>query len=194
MKTMKAIFKRLGSFFLDTIQTVVLALSIFVVVYLFLLQPHQVKGNSMYPNFHNNDFLLTDKISYRFGEPQRGDVIVFKAPPSEPCAADECEYIKRIIALPSERAAIKESHIYINGARLAESYLGEEIMTAPGSIFQGEREIMIPVETYLVLGDNRSYSRDSREFGFVKREVILGKAWFRYWPLSSLGFIPSAEY
>ena len=182
-------FKKLGSFFLDTLQTVVLALSIFVVVYLFLLQPHQVKGNSMYPNFQNDEFLLTDKISYRFGEPSRGDVIVFKAPPSEPCAVDECEYIKRIIALPEERVSIKDNHVYINGARLEETYLDENLVTSPGSIFSGGRELIVPTDTYLALGDNRSYSRDGREFGFIKGEVILGKAWLRYWPLTKIGFI-----
>jgi len=193
-KTMKEMFRKLGSFFLDTIQTVVLALSIFVVVYLFLLQPHQVKGNSMYPNFQNDDFLLTDKISYRFGEPSRGDVIVFKAPPSEPCAVDECEYIKRIIAMPGERVSIKENSVYINGARLVENYLDENLTISPGSLFQGEREMVVPPETYLALGDNRPYSRDGREFGFIKREVILGKAWIRYWPLTKIGIIPHAQY
>jgi signal peptidase I len=191
---MKNIFKKLGSFFLDTIQTVVLALSIFVIVYLFLLQPHQVKGNSMHPNFQNNEFLLTDKISYRFGEPQRGDVIVFKAPSSEPCAADECEYIKRIIALPNERVKIENNQIFIDGRRLIENYLDESLKTSPGDIFQGGGEIIIPPDTYLVLGDNRPYSRDGREFGFIEREAILGKAWFRYWPFTQIGLIPRANY
>jgi signal peptidase I len=191
---MKETIRKLGSFFLDTIQTVVLALSIFVVVYLFLLQPHQVKGSSMFPNFHNDDFLLTDKITYRFGEPSRGDVIVFKAPPSEPCAAEECEYIKRIIALPGEVVKIQDEHVYINGQRLNESYLDESISTSPGSLFQEGNELTVPAETYLALGDNRPYSRDGREFGFIKREVILGKAWVRYWPLNAIGLIPTAKY
>lgn len=191
---MKETVRKLGSFFLDTIQTVVLALSIFVVVYLFLLQPHQVKGSSMFPNFHNDDFLLTDKITYRFGDPSRGDVIVFKAPSSEPCAAEECEYIKRIIALPGEVVKIQDEHVYINGQRLNESYLDESISTSPGSLFQEGNELTVPAETYLALGDNRPYSRDGREFGFIKREVILGKAWVRYWPLNAIGLIPSANY
>jgi signal peptidase I len=191
---MKETIKKLGSFFLDTIQTVVLALSIFVVVYLFLLQPHQVKGSSMFPNFMNDQFLLTDKFSYRLGEPKRGDVIVFKAPPSEPCAAEECEYIKRIIALPEERVKIESEHVYINGERLIEGYLDENLKTSPGSLFQGGKEITVPAETYLVLGDNRPYSRDGREFGFIKREVILGKAWVRYWPPNEIGLIPVAKY
>ncbi len=191
---MKETIKKLGSFFLDTIQTVVLALSIFVVVYLFLLQPHQVKGSSMFPNFMNDQFLLTDKFSYRLGEPKRGDVIVFKAPPSEPCAAEECEYIKRIIALPEERVKIENEHVYINGERLIEGYLDENLKTSPGSLFQGGKEVNVPAETYLALGDNRPYSRDGREFGFIKREVILGKAWLRYWPPNEIGLIPVAKY
>ena len=88
--------KRIFNFFLDSIQALVLALSVFVLLYLFVAQPNQVHGNSMYPNFHDNEFLLTEKISYHLREPKRGEVVIFKAPPSEPCAEDECEYIKRL--------------------------------------------------------------------------------------------------
>lgn len=186
--------RRVGAFFLDTIQTVVLALSIFVIAYLFLLQPHQVKGNSMSPYFQNNDFLLTDKISYRFNEPQRGEVIIFKAPKSEICAEEECEYIKRIIGLPGEKVKLQEGIVYINNQRLGESYLTGELKTQPQGFLTDGRVITLGEEEYLVFGDNRPYSRDGREFGPIKRSSIVGKAWVRYWPLAKIGIIPEISY
>lgn len=96
------LFQRLGSFFLDILQVVVFAVSIFLFVYLLILQPHKIKGASMEPNFHDGEFLLTDKLSYRFGNPGRGDVVVFKAPPD-----DHDEFIKRIIGLPGDLVMVK---------------------------------------------------------------------------------------
>ncbi len=187
--------RKIGQFFLDTIQAIVLALSIFIIVYLFLFQPHQVKGSSMYPSFYNGEFLLTNKISYRFNPPQRGDVIVFKAPPSEPCAEIECEYIKRIIALPGERVKVDNGQIFVDGQPLNEShYLSKEMITAAGTFLSEGTERVIPENYYLVLGDNRPFSRDGREFGPVPRESIVGKAWLRYWPLPKIGFVQHEDY
>lgn len=185
--------KRIGAFFLDIIQTVVLALSFFIIVYLFLLQPHQVKGSSMYPNFHDGEFILTNKISYRFGLPQRGDVIIFKAPSSEPCAEIECEYIKRVIGLPGERIKIQGGSIYINGEKLEESYLVNGIVS-PGSFLIENIEREIPLDEYLPLGDNRNQSRDGREFGTISKASIIGKAWIRYWPFDRIGTIKKIAY
>lgn len=179
---------------MDIIQTIVLALSIFVIIYLFLLQPHQVRGNSMVPNFHDGEFLLTDKISYRFGEPNRGDVVVFRAPSSEPCAEQECEYIKRILGLPQEKVKIEGGYIYVNGQKINESYLPEEVRTRSGSYFSEGESITLKDGEYLVAGDNRSYSRDSREFGPIKKEAFVGKAWLRYWPANKLGLLPEVKY
>src|SRR3989338_5796123 len=111
--------RRLATFFLDLLQTVVFAVSIFLFIYLLVLQPHKIKGTSMEPNFPNGEFLLTDKITYRFNDPQRGDVIVFEAP-----GTNGDEFIKRIIGLPSEKVSINENQIYINEKLLNESYIG----------------------------------------------------------------------
>lgn len=187
---MVAILKKIGQFILDTVQAIVLALSIFIIVYLFLFQPHQVKGSSMVPSFENSEFLLTNKITYRFGLPQRGDVIVFKAPPSEPCAEIECEYIKRIIGLPGDRVMLKNGKIYLNGELFDESsYLPKDFFTNPGSFLMEGVEKVIPEGYYLPLGDNRSYSRDGREFGPIDSSAIVGKAWLRYYPFGKFGFI-----
>ena len=108
----------IGSFVLDFLQSIVLALAVFVLLYLFVAQPNEVKGSSMVPNFVDKEFLLTEKLSYQFGTPKRGDVVIFKAPPSEPCAAEECEYIKRVIGIPGDRVMIKEGQVYLNGELL----------------------------------------------------------------------------
>jgi len=181
--------KKIGSFFLDIIQTVTLALSVFVVVYLFLFQPHQVKGQSMFPSFINQEFLLTDKISYRFREPARGDVVVFKAPKSETCAEVECEYIKRIVGLPGETLEIKNGKVFINGQMLEETYLPSDFSTRAGHYLKEGMESKIPADFYIFMGDNRDHSRDAREFGPVKKEAIVGRAFVRYWPLNRAGLV-----
>lgn len=186
--------KKVISFFLDILQTVVLALSIFVISYLFLFQPHQVKGNSMFPNFQNDDFLLTDKISYRFNDPQRGDVVVFKAPPSEPCSVKECEYIKRVIGLPGEAIRVSDNVIFVNDMKLNEDFLSGEVLTRPGSYLREGQSLKLDEDEYLLLGDNRPYSRDGREFGPIKKERFIGKAWFIYWPPGKLGVVQRGEF
>jgi signal peptidase I len=138
--------------------------------------------------------LLTDKVSYRFRQPQRGDVVIFKALSSEPCADIECEYIKRVVGLPNERVKIQEGLVYINGQKLKEDYLLPGIKTSPGSFLEEGVERKVPEGEYLTLGDNRSHSRDSREFGPVPKERIIGKAWLRYWPYKTVGIIKKVDY
>jgi len=181
--------KAVGSFFLDIIETIVVALAIFVVVYLFLFQPHQVKGNSMYPNFHDGEYILTDKISYRLGQPKRGDVIVFKAPRNE-----EVDYIKRIIGLPGDEIKLENNSMFINTKRLDEGYLPSDFVTLPGSFLSENIPVTVPAGQYFVLGDNRNHSSDSREWGMVKRDEIVGKAFFRYWPINQVGTIKKVSY
>lgn len=157
----------------------VLAGAIFAIVYLFLFQPHQVVGDSMIPNFHNGEYLLTDKISYRIREPERGEVIVFKAPNDV-----EKDYIKRIIATPLETIKIEKGIIFVNDARLDENdYLSEGTRTFAGQNVLEGIEYKVPQDSYFVLGDNRVNSSDSREWGFVKKGAIIGRSFLVYWPL-----------
>jgi len=168
-------FRRLGNIFLDVIETVVIALAIFVIIYLFLFQPHQVRGNSMYPNFHDADYLLTDKISYRLGTPKRDDIVIFVAPKNE-----DYDYIKRVIGLPGEKVGLNENNqVLIDNQILAEPYLPEETTTYSGNFLEAGETITIPENQYFVLGDNRNHSSDSRDWGFVPKENIVGKAWLR---------------
>lgn len=174
---------------MDILEVVVFAIAIFLFVYLLVMQPHKIKGTSMEPNFPDGQYLLTDKISYRFKEPERGQVIVFEAPGTQ-----GEEFIKRIIALPGERVKLENNTIYINGERLDEDYLSRRIVTEPRSFLAEGQEVTVPERQYFVLGDNRPLSSDSRTWGFVSKEKITGKAWFIYWPPPSVGTVEAVEY
>lgn len=182
--------RRLGAFFLDTIQVIVFALAIFSFVYLLILQPHKIDGLSMYPNFDDGEYLLTDKVSYRFHEPQRGDVVVFKAPTSD----EGTEFIKRIIGLPGEQISLKNGRFYVNGKALEEDYLSNDVFTSSGNFLEDGDNIIIPEGRFFVAGDNRPYSSDSRSWGFITKDAITGRAWLTYWPVNMAGVIEKPVY
>jgi len=184
----------LGNFILEFVQSIVLALSVFVLLYLFVAQPNQVKGTSMMPNFVDGEYLLTDKLTYMFSQPKRGDVVVFKAPSSEACSEDECEYIKRVIGLPGDKVKVENNQVYLNGELLNQSWIPSDFVTEAGTFSQEGVEESVPEGQYLVFGDNRSHSRDGREFGPIKKDSIVGKAFFVYWPLSSVGLVPTVRF
>lgn len=183
------VIKGATTFVLDFLETIVVALSIFVVVYLFLVQPHEVKGSSMEPTFHNNEYILTDKISYRLQNPHRGDVVIFKAPRNP-----DVDYIKRIIALPGETVRVEKGKVYVGEEELNEPYLTDTTILFPGSVVQEGVPLTVGAEEYFVMGDNRSHSSDSREFGPIERKSIIGRAFLRYWPPPVFGLIPAIAY
>ncbi|NMB57041.1 signal peptidase I [Candidatus Beckwithbacteria bacterium] len=179
------ILKSIFDFVLDFLETIIVALAIFTFLYLFIFQPHQVNGQSMYPTFHDGDYLLTNKMVYRFEEPKQGDIVIFRAPNHE-----EYDYIKRIIALPGDKVKITDSKFYVNGYPLDESkYLDSSVITFGERYLQEGVEVTVPSNTYFVAGDNRPHSSDSRDFGPVPKGNIVGKAWIRYWPPKSIGVI-----
>lgn len=182
-----------GNFILEFVQSIVLALSVFVLLYLFIVQPNEVKGTSMVPNFQNGEYLLTDKLTYQFSDPQRGDVIVFKAPPSEPCSENECEYIKRIMGIPGDRIMIEGGKVYLNGKLLDQFFLPDDFASEPGEFCKEGVEVTVPAGMYLPFGDNRSHSRDGREFGPIKKSSIIGKALFVYWPTTAIRVVPTVR-
>lgn len=184
----------IGNFILEFVQSIVLALSVFILIYLFVAQPNEVKGSSMFPNFVDKELLLTDKLSYQFSNPQRGDVVVFKAPPSEPCAETECEYIKRVIGVPGDRVMVEGGKVFLNGKMLDQWFLPADYVTASGAFNEEGIEKVVPEGEYLCFGDNRSHSRDGREFGPIKKQSIIGRAFFKYWPPKSIGLIPKIRY
>lgn len=168
----------------EFVEAFVISASVFVVVYLFLMQPHQVKGNSMFPTFKDKEYLLTDKITYKRRSPQYGDVIVFKAPVNE-----NFDYIKRVIALPGETVMIKNGHVYINDKQLVESYISDEITTSPGQFLLEGKSYVVKQNELMAFGDNRDHSSDSRDWGPVPDENIVGRVFFRYWPMEEVGVI-----
>ncbi len=181
---MLSFFKKILTLFFDLIESTVVALSIFVIIYLFLVQPHQVTGASMDPTFHDGEYILTDKITYRFQEPQRGDVIVFKAPRNP-----DFDYIKRIIGVPGDTVLISGGAVFVNGNKLNENYIQSETLILPGQYIKEEQEFKINNNEYFVLGDNRSHSSDSRQWGTVPKKDIIGRVFFRYWPPNKFGVI-----
>ncbi len=181
--------QKLTSFVLELLQVVVFAISIFLFVYLLILQPHKIKGASMEPNFHDGEYLLTDKVSYRLGEPKRGDVVVFRAPPSY-----SDEFIKRIIGLPGEEIKVEGGKVYVNGRALEEKYLPSDTYIMAGRFTPEGEVVKVPEDSYFVLGDNRDHSLDSRSIGTVERQYITGRAWLVYWPVTEAGTVKSPVY
>ena len=191
---MNDLFHKLGEFFLEIIETVVIVLSIFLIVYLFLVQPHQVNGLSMFPTYDNGDYVLTDKISYRTGTPKRGDVVVFKAPEAAQCPKGTgCDFIKRVLGVPGDTIEIKDNGVWVNGSLLPEPYIPPENYTRAGNFTNG-RAITLGPDEYFVSGDNRPHSSDSRAWGPITSAEIVGKVFLRYWPINSFGLTEHVTY
>lgn len=179
----------LGLFIVEVGKIIILAgITIFLVRY-FLFKPFYVKGASMEPNFRPQEYLIIDELTYRFHEPERGEVIVFKhsSSPKE-------YYLKRIIGLPGERVKISDGKIVIynslhpEGITIEESYLPADLPTI------GEKNTVLGENQYFVLGDNRSNSYDSRRFGPINRDVIVGRVIFRGWPFHRMQTFRTPEF
>jgi len=192
---MRDFLRSLGTFLLDTLEIITTAFAIFVVLFLFVVQIHEVNGDSMLPNFHNGEYVLTDKLTYKFREPQRGEIVIFKAPPRP-----RDEYIKRLIGLPGERIKIQNNQIIIyndghpEGFILHEDYLENGIITQGKSAITPNTVFTIPDGNYLVFGDNRENSSDSRHWGPVPKSMLVGRAVIRIWPPTALSVVKHAEY
>lgn len=185
-------FRTAGLFLWDLIKILVIALVIIIPFRMFIAEPFVVSGSSMQPNFHDRDYLIVDRLSYRTSPPQRGDVIVLKYP------KDESEFfIKRIIGLPGDTIEFQNNRVvivnqqYPNGLVLNEPYIPAGVPTLPlgpstiGPLPQGE---------YFVLGDNRTGSSDSRFWGLLPADDIVGRVWMRVFPVSQFGLIPRQSY
>lgn len=132
----------------------------------------------MYPNFHDKEYVLTDLISLKFGDPKKGDVIVFTSPVDK-----EKDYIKRVIATGGDTVYIKDGSVYLNNKKLNESnYLNDDVKTYGESFLKEGQELFVAKNEFFVLGDNRPFSSDSRDWGLIKREAVIGKSLFVYWP------------
>ena len=181
--------KRLGAFFLDVFEVVVFAIGIFFFIYLLIMRPHKIDGQSMMPNFPDSEYLLTERVSYYLRDPEREDVVVFTPP-----TTNLDEYIKRVIAVPSEKVMIKDGKVYINGNLLDEPYLEDTVYTSGGPFLQEGKEYLVPEDQFFVMGDNRPNSSDSRYWGSISKKAISGRAWVIYWPFDLAGRVPKPAY
>jgi signal peptidase I len=161
----------------EVLETILPAVLIAFLINLFLAQATQVHGQSMEPTLHSDQRLVVEKVSYRLHGPRRGDIVVLKSPQQ----SSEL-LIKRVIGLPGETVEIRQGRVYINGQELDEPYLERPVGGNWGPI------IVSPLHVF-VLGDNRSFSNDSRAFGMVPIENIVGRAWVSYWPLDEVGAV-----
>jgi len=150
-----------------------------VVIITFLYQPVRVEGTSMLPRLEDSDRLFINKFVYHISAIHRGDVVVFHYP-RDP----EKSYIKRVIALPGDRIFIDHGRVFLNGKPLREPYVPDEYRDT-----RSMAEIVVPEDAYFMMGDHRSISSDSREFGPVDRDLIYGKAVFVYWPTKDAGVV-----
>lgn len=168
---------RLRAALRDLFGTILPAVVIALLIHAFLAQATRVYGQSMEPNLHSDERLVVEKLSYRFHGPRRGDIVVLHDPAGGPELL-----IKRVIGLPGERVVIADGRVYIDGMALHEPYL-----TQPTT--GNSRAVLVPPLTVFVMGDNRSASRDSRVFGPVPLDQIVGRALFRYWPPAEIGSV-----
>ena len=159
-------------------ETLLPATIIAILINLFLAQSTIVLGQSMETNFHENQRLIIEKVSYKARGPQRGDVIVIEPPAGN----GAIPLIKRVIGLPGERVEVHRGRVYINGVLLEESYVhARDNSEMPA--------VVVPPLHVFVMGDNRGASNDSRSFGPIPIDTIVGRAWLSYWPLSELKII-----
>jgi signal peptidase I len=169
----------------DLLETVVLIAAIYALVNL-LSARFIVDGPSMQPNFVSDQFVIVSRLHYMIGAPERGDIVVFHYPqdPTE-------DYIKRVIGTPGDTIELRNQQVYVNGEPLDEPYINEpcNISSCPDRIYP-----TLEADQYFVMGDNRNHSSDSRRFGAVGREFIVGEALFRYWPIPDIGSVTRIRY
>lgn len=179
-------------FIFDLIKLIIIAFIIVWPIHHYVFQPFYVVGPSMEPNFYNKEYLIIGRITYRIGDPERGDVMVFRSP-----LRSKDFLIKRVIALPNEKIQITKGKIYIYNDRFPQGVLLDESQyLLPSTTTPGDIDIILEDDSYYVLGDNRNASLDSRSFGAIKEEYIIGRAWFRGWPFNTIGILkmPSFTY
>ena len=171
--------------FWEMVRFALLALLIVIPIRIFVAQPFIVSGNSMIPTFYNNEYLIIDELSYRFHEPARDDVVVFRYP------KDTTKFfIKRIIGLPGDTITIDGGRVTIKNTDNPEGFVMEEPYVKNRS--SNQLSVTLKQDEYFVMGDNRIASSDSRIWGVLPRNLIVGRAFLRLLPLSSVSYLPGA--
>jgi signal peptidase I len=173
----------------ELVQVLVISLAVIIPVRYFLIQPFYVKGASMEPNFYDHEYLIIDELSYRFHEPTRGDIVVLRYP------NDQKQYfIKRVIGLPGETVEIAGGQVKIFNTQNPNGTVLDEKMYLDQEYTQTTRTVTLKNDEYFVMGDNRIASLDSRYFGPVKQDLVVGRVWFRGWPLDRWKVFENPSY
>ena len=175
--------------FLELLLLFFLAYGVVKIVHRFVFQPFYVVGSSMEPNFFDHDYLIVEKIKYRFESPERGEVIVLHTP-SQPSSL----IIKRIIGLPGETVIIRDGQVFLEKKNSNRIFKLQEPYLPVGTETPGDLRLLLAKDEYFVMGDHRNRSLDSRSFGPVKRRMIIGRVWLRIWPFHSFGLIRGLNY
>jgi signal peptidase I len=170
--------KRHGMYLGEILESVAIAVILAVIIRFFLFQPFYIPSGSMEPTLKPGDRIIVNKLIYRYSQPERGDIMVFKYP-RDPAR----DFIKRAVGLPEETVEIKNSKVYINNKEIPQPFL------EPGLQFGSFGPVEVPEGSYFMMGDNRNNSEDSRVWGTLPRENMVGKAMFIYWPISRIGMI-----
>jgi signal peptidase I len=187
----------------EVVETLVLTLLIYLVIHNFVAQPFEVQQSSMVPTIVDGEYILIDKLTTRFDGYHYGDVVVFNPPSGSGLATDGIPFIKRIVGMPGDTVTLENGRVFITQpgeapVRIEEPYVVTEAdgSTAP-TLCPREacpQEWIVGEDEYFVMGDNRPSSQDSRVFGPINEELILGRAWLRYFPLDRIGLIERPEY
>ena len=185
----RSFLSRTLEFLGELLHVVIISLAIIIPIRYFLVQPFYVKGASMEPNFYDHEYLIIDEISYRFTEPERGDIVVFRYP-NDPRQF----FIKRIVGLPNERLQVHDGLVTIHDQEHPDGYLLDESDYLSTNRTNGEKDLLLGPDEYFLMGDNRQASLDSRVFGSVPRAFIVGKVWFRGWPPEKIKLFESPSY
>lgn len=181
-------------FFYELLKLVLIVIILAASIRYLLISPYQVDGSSMHPTLTDKDYLLVEKFNYIFQKPNRSDIIVFRYPLNP-----SINYVKRIIGLPNEKVTIKSGRVFItnsqypSGYEIQEGYLASGTKTAVAGD-ESEKSWSVNAGEYFVMGDNRSHSDDSRSWGIVPVENILGKVWVEIYPVSHFGIVEHATY
>jgi len=171
--------KKIPPLIWELLEVILIAFLPLFVISQFLARPFIVQGASMEPNFQNGNYLIIDMVSYRFNNPDRGDVVVFRYPHNR-----SSYYIKRIIGLPGDHVSLRNGDVFVNGAITSDKYFSLGVDTFPAS----QTDFSLTEDQFFVMGDNRAMSFDSRNWGPLERSDIIGFVRIRVWPLSELEF------
>ena len=174
-------------FFWDIAKIVIISLAIIVPIRYFIMQPFFVRGASMHPTFESGDYLVINEIGYRISDPKRGDVVVFRPPQDN----TRQFYIKRIIGLPGESVKVEEGKVFVGKDESSLSEIQENYIDG---LTLGNKSIALGEDEYFVLGDNRNASSDSRSWGALPKENIVGRAWIKAWPVPKFEVVKRPSY